>query len=79
MMANAVVNKAPPPNPWMARNTTSWTMPPPNNGRSPNSPASPDSHEPNRNSPMPASSIGLRPYRSPSLPQIGTMTVEASR
>src|ERR1700676_5041433 len=54
-------------------------MPPPNNGRSPNSPASPESQQPHRNSPIPASSIGLRPYRSPNLPHTGTMTVEDKR
>ncbi len=29
MMAKAEVNRAPPPSPWMARNTISCTMPPP--------------------------------------------------
>lgn len=79
MMAKEVVNSAPPPMPWMARKTISWVMPPPTSGSGPNSPERPDSQEPTRKMPMPASSTGLRPCRSDSLPQIGTMTVEVSR
>src|SRR5580704_418895 len=54
-------------------------MPPPKSGNVPNSPASPDSHEPKRNKPIPASSTGLRPYRSPNFPHTGTITVEDKR
>ena len=79
MIAKAVVNKAPPPIPWMARKAISWVMPPPRTGRDPNSPDRPESQEPARKMLIPASRIGLRPNRSPSLPQIGTMTVEDSR
>ncbi len=79
MMAKAVVNRAPPPRPWMARKTISWVMPPPRIGMSPNSPDRPASQEPNRNRAMPAISTALRPKMSPSLPQIGIITVEDSR
>ena len=79
MIAKAVVNSAPPPIPWMARKTISCTMPPPITGSAPNSPESPESQEPPRKNRMPASSTGLRPNRSPSLPQIGTITVEDRR
>lgn len=78
MIAKAVVNNAPPPMPCMARNTISCTMP--GTPRMvPNSPEIPDSHEPARKMVMPVISTGLRPKMSPSLPQIGTITVEVSR
>ena len=79
MMAKAVVNRAPPPIPWIARKTMSCTMPPPMSGSDPNSPDSPDSQDPARKKLIPASRMGLRPNRSPSLPQMGTITVEDSR
>ena len=57
----APVNSAPPPMPWMARNTISCIMPPPISGSGPNSPASPHSTEPAMNTPIPLTRIGLRP------------------
>jgi hypothetical protein len=49
---------APAPSPCNARNAISVPMPP----------ASPLAMEPTRKTPMPASSTGLRPYRSASFP-----------
>jgi hypothetical protein len=77
MTAKALVNRAPPPIPCRPRKAISWIMPPPNSG--PKAPASPQSQEPATKISTPAIRTRFRPHWSPSLPQIGTITVEDSR
>ena len=58
MTARLIGNRAPAPRPWMPRKRISWVM----------SWLRADSAEPIRNTVMPNIRIGLRPYRSDSLP-----------
>ena len=60
---------APAPRPWIARKMINAVM----------FHANPDSTEPSRNSPIPISITVRRPYRSDSLPKIGTVAAWASR
>ena len=62
MIANETVMSAPAPRPWIARHTISCIMPPPSTGSAPNSPLSPHSAEPARNSTTPTIRMPLRPY-----------------
>ncbi len=68
MVARAPTMRPPAPRPWMARNAMSWSM----------EWARPDSAEPIRKITIAIISSRLRPYRSPSLPYSGVVTVEAS-
>ena len=69
MTAKTVAKSMPPKMPWMVRKVTSSSMPWdwPHKAEAATKPI------------MPASRNGLRPKRSPSLPAIGTMIVDATR
>lgn len=69
MMEMAPTMRPPAPSPWTARNAMSWFM----------SWASPESTEPARNTVIEQMKLPLRPYRSPSLPQMGVETEAVSR
>ena len=69
MIASATGNSEPAPMPWMPRKRISMPM----------FWLSPDRAEPTRKMTMPIMKIGLRPYRSDSLPQNGTLIVLVSR
>ncbi len=68
MVAIAPVSRPPAPRPCSARNAMSWSI----------ECARPDSAEPTRKMMIAITSQRLRPYRSPSLPYSGVVTVEAS-
>ncbi len=69
MIASATGKMEPAPMPWIPRNRISMVM----------FWLRPDSADPIRKITMPVMNIGLRPYRSDSLPQNGTLIVLVSR
>jgi hypothetical protein len=68
MIAIAPTISPPAPRPWMARNPISWSM----------FWDSPASTEPIRKRTIADMNMPLRPYRSPSFPQIGVAAAVAS-
>jgi len=66
---NTDAKSTPPATPWRERKITSWVM----------SCESPQSQDAMRKPIMPPSRKGLRPKRSPSLPEIGVITVDVTR